>query len=103
MYFNIDDIFLLGRGVKAGFSFSFLEILVGGEVDDNESSAEHVFNASGCRSKRKICLHLKKFFRGARYTCLPFLRSIEGKYKEGDIVCVSGKVSLYTRLVELLL
>lgn len=83
---------LSSRGVKAGFSFSFLEILVGGEVDDNESSAEHVFNASGCRSKRKICLHLKKFFRGARYTCLPFLRSIEGKYKEGDIVCVSGKV-----------
>ncbi|KAG5531514.1 hypothetical protein RHGRI_026205 [Rhododendron griersonianum] len=82
---------LSSRGVRAGLSFSYLEIVVEGEVD-SESSAEHVFNASGSRSKRKIYVHLKKFFRGTRYTSFPFLRSIGSKYKEGDIACVSGKV-----------
>ncbi|KAI8538233.1 hypothetical protein RHMOL_Rhmol09G0086700 [Rhododendron molle] len=82
---------LSSRGVRAGLSFSYLEIVVEGEVD-SESSAEHVFNASGSRSKRKIYVHLKKFFRGTRYASFPFLRSIGSKYKEGDIACVSGKV-----------
>ncbi|XP_058184106.1 ATP-dependent DNA helicase homolog RECG, chloroplastic isoform X4 [Rhododendron vialii] len=82
---------LSSRGVRAGLSFSYLEIVVEGEVD-SESSAEHVFNASGSRSKQKIYVHLKKFFRGTRYTSLPFLISIGSKYKEGDIACVSGKV-----------
>lgn len=44
------------------------------------------------KSKRTIYLHLKKFFRGARFTCMPFLKIIQGKHKEGDVVCVSGKV-----------
>lgn len=48
------------------------------------------------KTKRTIYLHLKKFFRGARFTCMPFLRSIQGKHKEGDVVCVSGKVDKYT-------
>lgn len=47
------------------------------------------------RSTRTIYLHLKKFFRGARFTCMPFLRSIQGKHKEGDLVCVSGKVDWF--------
>lgn len=89
---------MLGRGVRAGLSFSYLEIVVEGEVADSESSAEHVFNSSGSRSKRKIYVHLKKFFRGTRYTSMPFLRSIGSKYIEGDIACVSGKVSLYASL-----
>lgn len=51
------------------------------------------------RSKRTIYLHLKKFFRGARFTCMPFLRSIQGKHKEGDLVCVSGKVEWFKLVI----
>ncbi|CAA0817178.1 DEAD/DEAH box RNA helicase family protein [Striga hermonthica] len=80
------------RGIRASSSFSFLEVIVSCEVADNgpnsESSADQVEN----RSIRTVQLHLKKFFRGTRFTCMPFLRSIQEKYKEGDIVCVSGKV-----------
>lgn len=46
-------------------------------------------------SKRNkvVYLHLKKYFRGTRFTNQSFLRSLQSKYKEGDHVCVSGKVS----------
>lgn len=40
-----------------------------------------------------VYLHLKKFFRGTRFTYQGFLKSIESKYREGDCVYVSGKVS----------
>lgn len=79
------------RGVRASSSFSYLEVIVASDV------ADIVPNSNGTadeveKSKRTIYLHLKKFFRGARFTCMPFLRSIQGKHKEGDVVCVSGKV-----------
>lgn len=40
-----------------------------------------------------IYLHLKKFFRGTRFTYSAFLNSLQSKYLEGDRLCVSGKVS----------
>ncbi|CAK9165227.1 unnamed protein product [Ilex paraguariensis] len=84
---------LSSRGIKASYSFSFLEVVVGCEVVDIESTSGHMVDEIDSGSKRMIYLHLKKFFRGTRFTFQPFLRSLQEKYKEGDIVCVSGKVS----------
>ncbi|KAM2329998.1 hypothetical protein ACFX1X_020888 [Malus domestica] len=82
---------LSSRGIKASSSFSFIEVVVGCEIMDDEST-EHMNDSADSRRKKTISLHLKKFFRGARFTSLPFLRLVEGKHKEGDFVCVSGKV-----------
>ncbi|TQD75533.1 hypothetical protein C1H46_038929 [Malus baccata] len=81
---------LSSRGIKASSSFSFIEVVVGCEIMDDEST-EHMNDSADSRRKKTISLHLKKFFRGARFTSLPFLRLVEGKHKEGDFVCVSGK------------
>ncbi|CAL0318460.1 unnamed protein product [Lupinus luteus] len=85
---------LSSRGIRANCSFSFLEVVVGCQVSDSESASDHVTgNANeGPVPEKTIYLHLKKFFRGARFTFTPFLKSIEKKYQEGDIACVSGKV-----------
>lgn len=63
------------------------------EVADIEANSKCMDNEAESK-RRKIYLHLKKFFRGARFTCQPFLRSLQDKHKEGDLVCVSGKVGL---------
>ncbi|KAJ7943007.1 ATP-dependent DNA helicase RecG [Quillaja saponaria] len=84
---------LSSRGIKASYSFSFLEVVVGCEIAESEAAPEHVTDdATNIRGKKTIYLHLKKFFRGTRFTYKPFLKSIEDRYKEGDIICVSGKV-----------
>ncbi|XXG74338.1 hypothetical protein AAC387_Pa07g3083 [Persea americana] len=83
---------LSSRGIKAGSSFSFLEVVVGCELASNEETSEIKSDGCGTGEKRTIYLHLKKFFRGTRFTYLPFLRSLESKHKEGDLVYVSGKV-----------
>lgn len=81
------------RGIKAGQSFSFLEVIVGCEMAEGESISNHKIEYTEGNKNKTIYLHLKKFFRGTRFTFQPFLRSIQNKYKEGEIVCVSGKVS----------
>ncbi|CAL1356151.1 unnamed protein product [Linum trigynum] len=80
---------LSSRGVRAGSSFSFLEVIVGCEIS-NESA--HTFGDCHGLEKRTIYLHLKKFFRGTRFTFQPFLRRLEENHKVGELVCVSGKV-----------
>ncbi|KAL0380859.1 UNVERIFIED_CONTAM: ATP-dependent DNA helicaseRECG, chloroplastic [Sesamum angustifolium] len=80
------------RGIRASSSFSFLEVVVACEVADADPNPECTPNKLEERQKRTIYLHLKKFFRGTRFACSPFLRSIQEKHREGDIVCVSGKV-----------
>lgn len=65
------------------------------DVADIEPNANGTVDEVETRRNRTIYLHLKKFFRGARFTCMPFLKSIQGKHKEGDVVCVSGKVELF--------
>ncbi|CAN6675474.1 unnamed protein product [Malus baccata var. baccata] len=80
---------LSSRGIKASSSFSFIEVVVGCEIMDDEST-EHMNDSADSRRKKTISLHLKKFFRGARFTSLPFLRLVEGKHKEGDFVRVSA-------------
>ncbi|KAK4608693.1 hypothetical protein RGQ29_002197 [Quercus rubra] len=83
---------LSSRGIRASYSFSFLEVVVGCEIAENQSNPEHTAEDIGSKEKKTIYLHLKKFFRGSRFTFQPFLKSIEAKHKEGEIVCVSGKV-----------
>ncbi|KAK7845403.1 atp-dependent dna helicase like protein recg [Quercus suber] len=83
---------LSSRGIRASYSFSFLEVVVGCEIAENQSNPEHTADDVGSKEKKTIYLHLKKFFRGSRFTFQPFLKSLEAKHKEGEIVCVSGKV-----------
>ncbi|XVF02841.1 hypothetical protein REPUB_Repub04eG0209200 [Reevesia pubescens] len=80
------------RGIRASYSFSFLEVIVGCEVANNESTLEQIYDDTDTQAEKKIYLHLKKFFRGARFASHPFLRSLEGKHRLGELVCVSGKV-----------
>lgn len=65
------------------------------DVADIEPNANGTADEVETRRNRTIHLHLKKFFRGARFTCMPFLKVIQGKHNEGDVVCVSGKVELF--------
>ncbi|KAM0932971.1 putative DNA helicase [Dioscorea sansibarensis] len=80
------------RAIRAGYSFSFLEVVVQCEFVKNEANSEYMCNDYDNGGKKIIYLHLKKFFRGTRFTYQPFLTSIQSKYEEGDCVCVSGKV-----------
>ncbi|XP_038892968.1 ATP-dependent DNA helicase homolog RECG, chloroplastic isoform X2 [Benincasa hispida] len=82
---------LSSRGIRASYSFSFLEVVVGCEIAERESNSGCMTN-DNTGGKKIIYLHLKKFFRGSRFTFQPFLRSLGEKHKEGEIVCVSGKV-----------
>ncbi|KAI4377493.1 hypothetical protein MLD38_015107 [Melastoma candidum] len=84
---------LSSRGVRAGYSFSFLEVIVGCEIlDRGNVTCEHNDAEHNGKEKKLICLHLKKFFRGARFASHAFLRSLQEKHKTGEVVCVSGKV-----------
>ncbi|KAL5761069.1 hypothetical protein ACOSQ2_019907 [Xanthoceras sorbifolium] len=97
---------LSSRGIRAGCSFSFLEVVVSCEIADDKATSGHVEDdvySCGKKTiylddnvdsgeKKTIYLHLKRFFRGSRFTSIPFLRSLEGKYTLGEFVCVSGKV-----------
>ncbi|KAL8196413.1 hypothetical protein R6Q57_024708 [Mikania cordata] len=80
------------RGIKASCSLSFLEVIVSCEIAENGSASACMVPENNSGSKRTVYLHLKKFFRGARFTYQPFLISLQEKQKVGDIVCVSGKV-----------
>ncbi|PPD79120.1 hypothetical protein GOBAR_DD23952 [Gossypium barbadense] len=80
------------RGIRASYTFSFLEVIVGCEVANNGTTSEQIYDGSDTKGEKTIYLHLKKFFRGARFASHPFLKSIEGKHKLGELVCVSGKV-----------
>ncbi|XP_072959822.1 ATP-dependent DNA helicase homolog RECG1, chloroplastic/mitochondrial isoform X1 [Typha angustifolia] len=83
---------LSSRGIRASSSFSFLEVVVSCELLRIEVPSELKNENFSIEEKKIIYLHLKKFFRGRRFTCQPFLRSIQSKYNEGDHVYVSGKV-----------
>ncbi|KAF6163533.1 hypothetical protein GIB67_002538 [Kingdonia uniflora] len=84
------------RGVRASSSFAFTEVVVGCEVN-NDQNPELASVLDGTMEKKMIYLHLKKFFRGTRFTNPYFLRSIESKNREGDAVCVSGKVKAMSK------
>ncbi|XP_075522343.1 ATP-dependent DNA helicase homolog RECG1, chloroplastic/mitochondrial isoform X2 [Primulina tabacum] len=92
MYFIFVGQVISSRGIRASYSFAFLEVVVACEVADVEPNSESMGAEVENSTKRTIYLHLKKFFRGTRFTCPPFLRSLQDKHREGDMVCVSGKV-----------
>ncbi|KAF8021297.1 hypothetical protein BT93_G1662 [Corymbia citriodora subsp. variegata] len=83
---------LSSRGIRAGSSFSFLEVVVSCQIADDKSNWEHMNGDLDAKEKKTIYLHLKKFFRGTRFTSQSFLRILQEKHRVGDIVCVSGKV-----------
>lgn len=66
---------------------------MGCEIDTN-SSPNNFGTCDDIKERKMIYLHLKKFFRGARFTSQAFLRSLQERYKIGDTACVSGKVSI---------
>lgn len=70
-------------------------MVVGCEIDNPKATSGFVDDTADSLGKKTIHLHLKKFFRGARFTSIPFLRSLEEKHQLGDLVCVSGKVSFW--------
>ncbi|KAJ6899133.1 ATP-dependent DNA helicase [Populus alba x Populus x berolinensis] len=78
------------RAVRASYSLAFAEVIVACEIINNES--KHLIDDNSTGGKKTIYLHLKKYFRGTRFTCLPFLKKVEAKHNLGDVVCVSGKV-----------
>lgn len=69
---------------------------MGCQIAESECGFEHVTNDAIDVQEKTIYLHLKKFFRGSRFTFKGFLQSLAEKYQEGDIVCVSGKVSFFS-------
>nr|XP_018484339.1 PREDICTED: ATP-dependent DNA helicase homolog RECG, chloroplastic-like [Raphanus sativus] len=78
------------KAVRASSSFSFLEVIVSCEVTGRDQTLS--CNADDDKVGKTFYLHLKRFFRGARFTWQPFLNSIQEKHRPGDFVCVSGKV-----------
>ncbi|KAK4763128.1 hypothetical protein SAY86_008896 [Trapa natans] len=80
------------RAMRTRNSFGVVEVVVECEVVDTNSSSSNLSTCNDGKERKMIYLHLKKFFRGARYTSRPFLKILEEKYKVGDTVCVSGKV-----------
>ncbi|GAB2279989.1 hypothetical protein Dimus_014626 [Dionaea muscipula] len=73
-------------------SLAILEVIVGGDGHYHDSAAASEMDGVGDGINQRIYLHLKKFFRGSRFMSWPFLMSLQQKHKEGDMVCVSGKV-----------
>ncbi|KAH0869429.1 hypothetical protein HID58_076451 [Brassica napus] len=80
------------KAVKASSSFSFLEVIVSCEVTGRDQTPENLSCNADDKVGKTFYLHLKRFFRGARFTWQPFLNSIQEKHRPGDFVCVSGKV-----------
>ena len=76
------------RGIKAGISFAFTEVIVGCELEKVEDNREDL----DMKQNNIVYLHLKKYFRGTRFANQSFLRTLQSKYEEGNRVCVSGKV-----------
>ncbi|VVB03743.1 unnamed protein product [Arabis nemorensis] len=80
------------KGVRASSSFSFLEVIVSCEVSGRDRTSENLSYNADDKGGKRFFLHLKKFFRGARFAWQPFLNKIQEKHRPGDLVCVSGKV-----------
>jgi ATP-dependent DNA helicase RecG len=77
-----------------GQSLGMVEVVVKSHVDSPESS--HVNEDSGeggdAGKGNPIFLHLKKFYRGARFTSSWFLDKMTANYPVNAYVAVGGKV-----------
>ncbi|CAM6050174.1 unnamed protein product [Sphagnum compactum] len=82
------------KGRRMGQSLGMVEVVVKSHVDSPESS--HVNEDSGeggnAGKGNPIFLHLKKFYRGARFTSSWFLDKMTANYPVNAYVAVGGKV-----------
>ncbi|KAJ3685254.1 hypothetical protein LUZ61_014418 [Rhynchospora tenuis] len=84
-YFMFVGKVISSKGTRGGAQFGILQVLVGCEIQNVDSN-----------ENKTVYLHLKRFYRGRRFTYKSFLDMIASKYKEGDHVYVSGKVKKMT-------
>jgi ATP-dependent DNA helicase RecG len=82
------------KGRRMGQSLGMVEVVVKSHVDSSESS--HVNEDSGeggnAGKGNSIFLHLKKFYRGTRFTSSWFLDKMTANYPVNAYVAVGGKV-----------
>lgn len=83
------------RGLRLGPSLGAIEVIVKSKVDTQVTSDEHSDESSSEQGKT-VFLHLKKFFRGARFTNPWFLNKMAAKYPLYASVAVGGKVKALT-------
>ncbi|KAG8059662.1 hypothetical protein GUJ93_ZPchr0002g26208 [Zizania palustris] len=91
-YIMLFGTIISSRGVRIKHALSFLEVVVSCSIIENELSSSVKSCNSGADQKKTVHLHLKKFFSGTRFSSQSFLNCISSKYREGDIVYVSGKI-----------
>ncbi|ESQ39985.1 hypothetical protein EUTSA_v10000760mg [Eutrema salsugineum] len=94
-HLDIEDgqyLIFVGKSPVFQGEFSFLEVIVSCEVTGKDRTPENMSYSADDKGGKTFFLHLKRFFRGARFTWQPFLNSIQEKHRPGDLVCVSGKV-----------
>ncbi|KAJ7522453.1 hypothetical protein O6H91_18G011400 [Diphasiastrum complanatum] len=89
------------RGLRLGSSLGAIEVIVKSIVDQNSNDSNpddskiQMENDPLHRkeeSQTTVFLHLKRFFRGSRFTNQWFLNKMASKYPEGVQAAVSGKV-----------
>ncbi|KAL5211819.1 hypothetical protein ABZP36_022666 [Zizania latifolia] len=91
-YIMLFGTIISSRGVRIRHTLGFLEVIVSCSIIENELSSLVKSCNSGAEQKKMVHLHLKKFFSGTRFSSQSFLNCISSKYREGDIIYVSGKI-----------
>lgn len=81
------------RGIRLGASLGAIEVVVKSKVDSQVAPDEHS-DESSSQEGETVFLHLKKFFRGARFTNPWFLNKMAAKFPLHAQVAVGGKVCL---------
>lgn len=83
---------LSSRGRRAGFSGGIVEVIIGCQIPRTDEYCTRSDQDYKDKGKRTIYIHLKRYFRGVRFTNTWILDKLRSKYNEGDLVSVSGKV-----------
>ena len=80
-------------------SLGIVEVLISSGQDQTSSPGPQSIEETGNVEAMKgaLTLHIKKFFRGARYASKWFLTKVASKYPLGAYAAVSGKVSVLSR------
>ncbi|KAJ6903151.1 hypothetical protein NC651_020604 [Populus alba x Populus x berolinensis] len=93
-HFGIEDgqyLISIGKATSSSYSWAFAEVILGYEIENNES--KHAVDPINTGGKKTIYSHLKKYFCGTRFTRLPFLKRLKEKHKLGDVCVVEGSLS----------
>lgn len=83
---------LSSRGRRAGYSGGIVEVIIGCEIPSSDEYRTRSDEDYQDKRKRTVYIHLKRYFRGVRFTNTWILDKLRSKYNEGDLVSVSGKV-----------